>query len=674
MNMNPDSADPAIPSTPASQRASDDRARILVAMGEAVGLVNHFSASGSSPPSQSPAGSFSSKGSNTPASDSFPGYEITKELHRGGQGVVYQAIHRATRRKVAIKVMRDGLLASPRDRARFEREIQILGQLKHPGIVAIHDSGTVGPWSFHVMDYVPGQPLDVFLASKGLSVKQTLQLFKEICEAINVAHLRGIIHRDIKPSNIRVDPAGSPRVLDFGLAKVSEFDVIADQSPQMMTVTGQFVGSLPWASPEQAEGAPEKIDIRTDVYSLGVMLYQMLTGRFPYEVAGNMRDVLGHIMHDPPLRPSSLRRDIDDEVQTMLLKCLSKERERRYQSAGELARDIGHYLRGEPIEAKRDSGWYIIRKTLSRYRVRAAVATAFVVVTLISAVALLVLYRAAQGQAIAAEQARQQAEQESARLRAAFDVVSSIMSAIVPVSDQASDKFDLLDAAERKVAAEFTDQPELDAWLRYALAVGYGNLAYADRDRGYDMAEQQLLKTRAIRTRQLGPDHPDTFKATWLLAYTRLLKRDLTGAEQLAREMLDDITRSKGPRHGELAGPLALLGNIHQVAARYDEAIRLHREALDIASAAFGPRDARTRWCQGALNSDIALDRQFEEAEAQALQWYEDALAHPEEGDQAVLYYLNMLKNLYNYIGQPDEADRYKRMHDQRLDAKRGKP
>src|SRR6185295_15640548 len=161
---------------------------------------------------------------------------------------------------------------------------------------------------------------------------------------------------------------GEPHVLDFGLAKIATGEVTSDNGDggssqmRMMSMTGQFIGSLPWASPEQAEGVPGKVDLRTDVYSLGVILYQMLTGgRFPYEVVGNMRDVMDNILRAEPARPSTIRRQINDEVETIVLKCLSKERDRRYQSAGELARDIHRYLSGEPIEAKRASGWYVSR-------------------------------------------------------------------------------------------------------------------------------------------------------------------------------------------------------------------------------------------------------------------------------------------------------------------------
>ncbi|HVZ93186.1 MAG TPA: serine/threonine-protein kinase, partial [Phycisphaerales bacterium] len=225
-----------------------------------------------------------------PMPDVFPGYEITREIHRGGQGVVYQAIHKATTRKVAIKVMREGPFAGVRDKARFEREVEILAQLDHPNIVGILDSGEASGSFFFVMDYISGRSLDAHIGETDLTIDESLALFAKICDAVNAAHLRGVIHRDLKPGNIRVDGSGEPHILDFGLAKVATGSISGESHPHVMTVTGQFVGSLPWASPEQAAGAVGEIDLRTDVYSLGVILYQMLTGgRFPYRVIGNMR-------------------------------------------------------------------------------------------------------------------------------------------------------------------------------------------------------------------------------------------------------------------------------------------------------------------------------------------------------------------------------------------------
>src|SRR4029079_10079841 len=264
------------------------------------------------------------------------------EIHRGGQGVVYQAIQKNTKRKVAIKVMREGPFAGAKDKVRFEREVQILGSLNHPHIVAIHDSGLAAGNFYFVMDYISGQPLDLYMSSGKRSIDETLRLFIKIGQAVTAAHLRGIIHRDLKPRNIRIDQNGEPHILDFGLAEIATAEVMGESRPQVMTIPGQFVGSLPWASPEQAEGTPDKIDVRTDVYSLGVVLYEMLTGKFPYEVVGNMRDVLDNILRAEPARPSTVRRQINDEVETIVLKCLAKDRDRRYQSARELARDIDH--------------------------------------------------------------------------------------------------------------------------------------------------------------------------------------------------------------------------------------------------------------------------------------------------------------------------------------------
>ncbi|MDM8005482.1 MAG: protein kinase [Phycisphaerae bacterium] len=333
--------------------------------------------------------------------DSIPGYFIVREIHRGGQGVVYQAIQKTTRREVAVKVMREGPFASKHDKARFEREVQVLAALKHPNIVAIHESGTAAGSFYFVMDYISGQPLDAWMAAGQRSVRETLALFQKICEAVNAAHLRGVIHRDLKPGNIRIDSQGEPQILDFGLAKVAPGQ-ISDQNASM-TQTGQFVGSLPWASPEQAEGIPSKIDIRTDVYSLGVMLYQMLTGRFPYNVVGSFREVLDRIMQAEPVRPRALRKDINDEVETIVLKALAKERERRYQSAGELARDIGHYLAGEAIEAKRDRSWYLLKKNIHRYKAPVAVAAGFVLLLTIALVVSLTLWQRSVRQRVEAE-------------------------------------------------------------------------------------------------------------------------------------------------------------------------------------------------------------------------------------------------------------------------------
>ncbi|MCW5776223.1 MAG: protein kinase [Phycisphaeraceae bacterium] len=353
-----------------------------------------------------------------PPRDVFPGYEILHEIHRGGQGVVFLAIQHATKRKVAVKVLHAGPFIGAAGRARFEREVQVLGQLSHPNIVGIHDSGTTADGSvFYVMDYVAGDSLEAHLFKRERrSIPATLALFAKICDAVNAAHLRGIIHRDLKPANVRVRSDGEPVVVDFGLAKTPMGDGAAEAA--VMTVTGQFIGSLPWASPEQATGTAGAVDVRSDVYSLGVILYQLLVGRFPYDVAGNMRDVLDNIQHAEPTPPRSLRPDLDSDLEAIVHKCLEKDREARYQSAGDLARDLKRYMAGEPIEARRHDGWYVLRKLAKRYKGTAFVASVFVVLVLVFAVVMSVLYRRAliaEGQANLSLQAEKAARAEAQR-------------------------------------------------------------------------------------------------------------------------------------------------------------------------------------------------------------------------------------------------------------------
>lgn len=313
----------------------------------------------------------------------IPGYTIVRELHRGGQGVVYLARQEGTGRQVAIKLMREGALARQSDRIRFEREIQVLAQLDNPNIVTIHDSGVAGGCAYYVMDFITGRKLDEFVEHNELSINDTLRLFIKVCNAINAAHLRGVIHRDIKPGNIRVAPDGEPHILDFGLAKLESVDGDTSDELTQMTATGQFIGSLPWASPEQAQGDGTKIDVRTDVYSLGVVLYQMICKQFPYRINGSMPEVAARIINETPSKPSTHNRGVGAELDTITLKALAKSRAHRYQTPGDLARDVERMLAGEPIEAKRDNWWYMSSKMVKRHCALIAGATAFAAVLLV---------------------------------------------------------------------------------------------------------------------------------------------------------------------------------------------------------------------------------------------------------------------------------------------------
>ncbi|MEW6249417.1 MAG: protein kinase [Planctomycetota bacterium] len=305
--------------------------------------------------------------------DAFPGYQLVREISRGGQGVVYEAIQAHTRRKVAIKVLHGGATASDAARLRFEREMQLAAQLQHPQVVSIFHCGiTPDGRQYCVMDYVHGVPAQRYVRDHKLTLEDALALFATICDAVQFAHEHGIVHRDLKPSNILVDADGQPHILDFGLAK--SLAGPADATPSL---TQDMVGTLPYMSPEQVLGGAGELDARTDVYALGVLLYELLTGHFPYPVSGRMADVLRHIAQSPPAplsrqwdsasgitqRAGRIRHPggcpLDRELQTIVLKALAKERQRRYRTAGALRDDIRRYLSGEPILGRRDSLTYL---------------------------------------------------------------------------------------------------------------------------------------------------------------------------------------------------------------------------------------------------------------------------------------------------------------------------
>ncbi len=304
------------------------------------------------------------------------GYELLSETHRGGQGVVYRATQLSTKRTVALKVLLDGPFAGDVARRRFEREVELAASLRHPNIVRILESGISQGRYYFAMEYIDGRPLDVFLSETKPSLRETLGLLEQVCQAVNFAHQRGVIHRDLKPSNILVDGEGSVQVLDFGLAKSHTAPDARGTTVRALSTPGQIMGTLAYMSPEQAAGL-EEVDVRSDVYSLGVIAYEALLGRPPYSVVGTLAEILQRIAQDDPTPPRSARdssrfgRLLDDEVGTILLKALEKSPSRRYQSAGELGADLRRYLQGEPIEAKRASGFYVLRKMLRRYRLQA---------------------------------------------------------------------------------------------------------------------------------------------------------------------------------------------------------------------------------------------------------------------------------------------------------------
>ncbi|MFQ5428767.1 MAG: WD40 repeat domain-containing serine/threonine protein kinase [Phycisphaerae bacterium] len=320
------------------------------------------------------------------------GYAVIEEVGRGGMGVVYRALQLATKRYVALKFLASGVFASPKARRRFEREVELAAGLDHPGIVRVLESGTAAGRAYFAMEFVDGRPLHLFLAERALDIGAKLRLFVETLEAVHYAHQRGVIHRDLKPSNIMVDAEGHPHLLDFGLARLATADQDNDTTAGTITAAGQILGTVPYLSPEQAGGSWQDVEVRSDLYSVGVMLYEALTGRPPYETGGKLVPALDNIRHTVPPRPSQFCPPIGADLDAVVLKALEKSKEHRYQTAAQMAEDLRCYLRGEPVEANRTTRFYLLRKAYARHRRQVQMAAAVLVLVLFAASVILGLY------------------------------------------------------------------------------------------------------------------------------------------------------------------------------------------------------------------------------------------------------------------------------------------
>ena len=302
----------------------------------------------------------------------IPGYEIQRELGRGGMGVVYEARQVALKRTVALKMIRTGSQAGPEERARFKTEAETIARLQHPNIVQIHEIGEVDGQAFYALEFVPGGSLARELAGAVVPPRQAAELVATLAQAMHVAHQAGVIHRDLKPANVLLAAQRVPKVTDFGLAKQMD-------DPAGPTQSGQILGTPSYMAPEQASGRPGEIGPATDIYALGAILYECLTGRPPFKGA-TMLETLEQVRSDEPVSPSQLQPRIPRDLVTICLKCLHKEPRRRYATAAALADDLGRFLRGEPVSAQPPSLLYLTGKLARRYRIPFSVATVVLIV------------------------------------------------------------------------------------------------------------------------------------------------------------------------------------------------------------------------------------------------------------------------------------------------------
>lgn len=591
------------------------------------------------------------------------GYEEIVELRRGGQGVVYSALQRSTKRRVAIKVLLEGGLASEAARRRFEREIDLAANLRHPGIVRVYDSGITGQptpgFPYLVMEFVDGVSLADALAGMRAArlpeeelQRRIVTTFARIIDAVSHAHQRGVIHRDLKPGNIRVDSAGEPRVLDFGLAKLGS----TTNREVTVTTSGTFVGSLPWASPEQvarADGSQDAadVDLRTDIYSIGAMLYQALSGRLPIDVSGSLTGAVQRIATEEPPRLRSIVRSIPEDLDTIVHKCLSKDRTRRYDSAAALAQDLAHFLVGEPIQARRDSAWYTMRQSAKRYRTIAYAGGAVIAVLVAGLATSIVFYRQAVTARDAADLARQRATSEASRREKTLDFLNRMLTSADPGKDGRDVKVvDVMAAAERDLAPGTLDaQTEIS--VRAALGATYASLAITDR------AESNLQ-----RVIELAPGHPDSYSDVADAYNTLSGLRARAGKTQEAidyaqksQHYIQNTAPAFTPENRHFLRAKVAEGDAYIFSAQPKKAKEVLTEVLDIQRRVLPKADPDTLNTMNSLG--IATRRLGDTAGAEALyrEAYEASTA-PETSATK----LNLLSNLVqaiDYAGRWAEAE-----------------
>jgi len=534
-------------------------------------------------------------------------FELRSVLGHGGMATVYHAVQDHPRRDVALKVMKHDLPAGPA-RRRFEYEVETLARLQHPGIAQLFEAGMVdigfGPQPFFAMELVKGRRLTDFARDHQLRTRQRLELMIKVGEAVDYAHQKGIIHRDLKPSNILVveegtearrhegtkgkeqDAAGTSclgasvpsclsKILDFGVARSTDSDL---QATTLRTHVGQLIGTVPYMSPEQAAGDPNEIDIRSDVYALGLVAFELLAERLPYEVKDTSIAEAVRIIREEEAAPlSSVNKVFRGDLQTIVAKALEKDKTRRYPSASAFVADLRHFLNDEPITARPPSATYQFRKFAKRNK---ALVTGVVGVFL-----TLLLGLAGTGSGFMRARAeRNRAEARHAEAETLIDLLKNMLGSANPHEVKGTDYTvrQLLDDFARGLGAQLQGQPNVEATIHATIGNAYRGLGVREP------AERHLQAALDLRRKTQGDEHPDVAQSLADLAWSFHDKPDLPAAEQAFRQSLEMRRRLFGNEHKDVAESLFGLSDVLRHRKAFKEAEPLAREALALQKKLLG--------------------------------------------------------------------------------------
>jgi tetratricopeptide (TPR) repeat protein/predicted Ser/Thr protein kinase len=643
-------------------------------------------------------------------------YRIIRLIGEGGMGAVYQAEQEQPRRTVALKVIKSAWANAELVR-RFERESEALARLQHPGIAQVYEAGAAdsesGPQPYFAMEFIHGQTLCEYAAAHHLSTHARLEIMVRICDAVQHAHQRGIIHRDLKPGNILVDETGQPKILDFGVARMTD----ADAQVTRQTDLGQLIGTLAYMSPEQVLADPLELDTRSDVYALGVILYELLADRLPYILSHKLHEALQTIRETDPARLSSISRNYRGDIETIVAKALEKDKTRRYNSAADLAADIRHYLDEEPIAARRPSTAYQLQKFARRNRALVAGVAAVFVVLVAGVIAstwqavranragqaaLVERDRAlaAETKARAAEQAtaverdralnaektatnernnalvaqsqavqsrnravaeQQRANDETATAKAVSDFLQNDLLAQASANNQAGPNTkpdpDLkvrtaLDRAAARIPGKFDKQPLVEAAVRQTIANTYKDLGL------YPDAQPHLERAVELHTKVQGQEHQDTLTAMSDLADLYLDQGKFAAALALHTRVLQSRRRILGPEHPATLMSLGRVATVYEKQGQWSQAETIQSQVLEISRRVLGEEHSDTVQAMVGLATIHFRERQLPQAEvldAKAVEilTHVHGEEHPETLDA-----MNNLAQIYFEEGKDAQAER----------------